>query len=37
MSLRHIWAVTRKEISHIMRDRSTLILVLFTPYFWKSN
>ncbi|MCB9112246.1 MAG: ABC transporter permease [Anaerolineales bacterium] len=31
MSLRHIWAVTRKEISHIMRDRSTLILVLFTP------
>ena len=31
MSLRHIWAVTRKEINHIMRDRSTLILVLFTP------
>ncbi|MEJ2262745.1 MAG: ABC transporter permease [Anaerolineales bacterium] len=31
MSLRHIWAVTRKEIHHIIRDRSTLILVLFTP------
>lgn len=31
MSLRHIWAVTRKEINHIVRDRSTLILVLFTP------
>ena len=31
MSVRHIWAVTRKEINHIFRDRSTLILVLFTP------
>ncbi|MCJ7433924.1 MAG: ABC transporter permease, partial [Anaerolineales bacterium] len=31
MSLRHIWAVTRKEFNHIVRDRSTLILVLFTP------
>jgi ABC-2 type transport system permease protein len=31
VSLRHIWAVTRKEIHHIIRDRSTLILVLFTP------
>ena len=31
MSLRHIWAVTRKEFHHIIRDRSTLILVLFTP------
>jgi ABC-2 type transport system permease protein len=31
MSIRHIWAVTRKEIHHIFRDRSTLILVLFTP------
>ena len=31
MSIRHIWAVTRKEIHHIVRDRSTLILVLFTP------
>jgi ABC-2 type transport system permease protein len=31
MSLRHIWALTRKEFLHIMRDRSTLILVLFTP------
>jgi ABC-2 type transport system permease protein len=31
MNARHIWAVTRKEINHILRDRSTLILVLFTP------
>ena len=31
MSPRHIWAVTRKEIHHIFRDRSTLILVLATP------
>jgi ABC-2 type transport system permease protein len=31
VSLRHIWAVTRKEVNHIMRDHSTLILVLFTP------
>jgi len=31
VSLRHIWAVTRKEFNHIMRDRSTLFLVLFTP------
>ena len=31
MSLRHIWAVTRKEFHHIVRDRSTLFLVLFTP------
>ena len=31
MSARHIWAVTRKEFIHIFRDRSTLILVLFTP------
>jgi len=31
MSIRHIWAVTRKEFTHIVRDRSTLILVLFTP------
>ena len=31
MSLRHIWAVTRKEFHHIVRDRSTLILVLLTP------
>ena len=30
-SLRHIRAVTRKEIRHIVRDRSTLFLVLFTP------
>lgn len=31
MSFRHIWAVTRKELHHIIRDRSTLILVLITP------
>ena len=31
MSLRHIWAVTRKEFNHILRDRTTLVLVLFTP------
>jgi len=31
MSIRHIWAMTRKEFSHIIRDRSTLFLVLFTP------
>jgi ABC-2 type transport system permease protein len=31
VSLRHVWAVTRKEINHILRDRTTLILVLFTP------
>lgn len=31
MTLRHIWAVTRKEIQHIIRDRSTLIIVLATP------
>ncbi len=31
MSLRHIWAITRKEFHHIVRDRSTLILVIFTP------
>ncbi len=31
MSPRHIWAITRKEFHHIIRDRTTLILVLFTP------
>ncbi len=31
MSSRHIWAVTRKEVLHIFRDRMTLILVLITP------
>jgi len=31
MSVRHIWAVTRKEFDHIFRDRGTLFLVLFTP------
>jgi ABC-2 type transport system permease protein len=31
MSIRHIWAITRKELHHIIRDRSTFILVLITP------
>ncbi len=31
MSLRHILAITRKEFNHILRDKSTLILVVFTP------
>ena len=31
MSIRHIIAITRKEFHHIIRDRSTLILVVFTP------
>jgi len=31
MSMRHIWAMTRKEFDHIFRDRGTLFLVLFTP------
>lgn len=31
MSLRHMRAVFRKEIWHILRDRSTFVLVLLTP------
>jgi ABC-2 type transport system permease protein len=31
MSFRRLWAVTQKEIQHILRDRSTLVLVLITP------
>ncbi len=31
MSLRHLWAIVRKEISHIIRDRTTFILVMVTP------
>jgi ABC-2 type transport system permease protein len=31
MSLRHVWAVTLKEIRHIQRDAMTLILVALSP------
>lgn len=31
MSLRHLLAIIRKETQHILRDRSTFILVLITP------
>lgn len=31
MSLRHLRAIVRKEINHIVRDRTTLILVMLTP------
>ncbi len=31
MTYRRIWAVVRKEVNHIFRDRGTLFLVLFTP------
>ena len=31
MSVRHLYAVIRKELQHIMRDRGTFILVLITP------
>jgi ABC-2 type transport system permease protein len=31
MSYRHLWAVIRKEIQHIIRDRGTFVLVLITP------
>jgi ABC-type Na+ efflux pump permease subunit len=31
MSIRHLWAVVRKELQHILRDRGTFILVLVTP------
>ena len=31
MSLRRIWAVIRKEVLHIFRDRTTLFMVLLTP------
>ncbi|MEW5872274.1 MAG: ABC transporter permease [Chloroflexota bacterium] len=29
--MRHLWAVTRKEIQHILRDRGTFVLVVFSP------
>ena len=31
MSLRHLLAVTRKEINHIVRDPYTLFLVMLSP------
>ncbi|MCB9008542.1 MAG: ABC transporter permease [Ardenticatenaceae bacterium] len=31
MSFRRLGAIARKELHHIWRDRSTLVLVLFTP------
>ena len=31
MSLRHIWAMTRKEINHILRDRMAFFLVIISP------
>ncbi|MBL7064868.1 MAG: ABC transporter permease [Anaerolineae bacterium] len=31
MSLRHLRAIIRKEINHIIRDRMTFILVMLTP------
>ena len=31
MSLRHLRAIVRKEIHHILRDRATFILVMLTP------
>ena len=31
MSLRHLRAVVRKEINHILRDRATFVLVMLTP------
>lgn len=31
MSFRHLWAVIRKEIQHILRDRGTFVMVLITP------
>jgi hypothetical protein len=35
MSLRHIWAITRKELHHIIRDRSTLQLAMTSIYTHK--
>ncbi len=31
MSLRHLVAIVRKEIQHIVRDRSTFVVVMVTP------
>ena len=31
MSLRHLRALIRKEINHIMRDRATFVVVMLTP------
>ncbi|MFQ5943107.1 MAG: ABC transporter permease [Anaerolineales bacterium] len=32
MAIRHLTAVARKEVAHILRDVGTLSLVLFTPF-----
>jgi ABC-2 type transport system permease protein len=31
LSFRRVWAVTRKELRYIQRDRATLLLVILTP------
>lgn len=31
MSIRHLWAIIRKEIQHILRDLGTFLMVLITP------
>jgi ABC-2 type transport system permease protein len=31
MTLRHIWAITKKELRYIQRDRASLFLVILTP------
>ena len=31
MSPRHLWAITRKEVLHIFRDRITFFLVILAP------
>jgi ABC-2 type transport system permease protein len=31
VSWRHLWAIVRKEINHIMRDRMTFSVVMLTP------
>ena len=31
MNLKHLWAITKKELRHIQRDTMTLLLVLLSP------